>query len=121
MPYLVQPAILATRRRRSRLPRQGSQPDHFEPGLTPPQNAGSRSCPMVLGMSLATFTLLHVLISLVGIVTGFVVLYGMLHADRLPTWTAIFLASTILTSITGFFFPFEHLLPSHIVGVISLV
>ena len=76
---------------------------------------------MVLGMSLATFTLLHVLISLVGIATGFVVLYGMLRSDRLPTWTAVFLVTTILTSVTGFFFPFERLLPSHVVGVISLV
>jgi hypothetical protein len=76
---------------------------------------------MVLGMSLATFTLLHVVISLVGIATGFVVVYGLLNANGLSTWTAIFLATTVLTSVTGFFFPFEKLLPSHIVGVISLV
>ena len=76
---------------------------------------------MVLGMSLATFTLQHVVISLVGIATGFVVVYGMLNANRLTTWTAIFLATTVLTSVTGFFFPFEKLLPSHIFGVISLV
>lgn len=76
---------------------------------------------MVLGMSLATFTLVHVVISLVGIATGFVVVYGMLKSDRLSTWTAIFLATTVLTSVTGFFFPFEKLLPSHIFGIISLV
>ena len=76
---------------------------------------------MVLGMSLGTFTLLHVVISLVGIVTGFVVVFGMLSARRLGTWTAIFLATTILTSVTGFLFPFERVLPSHIFGVISLV
>ena len=76
---------------------------------------------MVLGLSLATFTLLHGVISLVGIATGFVVVLGMLRADRLSSWTAIFLATTILTSVTGFFFPFEHVLPSHIFGVISLV
>jgi hypothetical protein len=75
---------------------------------------------MVLGMSLATFTLLHVVISLVGIATGFVVVYSMLNANRLSIWTAIFLATTVLTSVTGFFFPFEKLLPSHIFGVISL-
>jgi hypothetical protein len=76
---------------------------------------------MVLGMSLATFTLLHVVISLVGIVTGFVVVAGMLTANRLPRWTAVFLATTVLTSLTGFLFPFEKLLPSHIVGIISLI
>ena len=76
---------------------------------------------MVLGMSLQTFTILHVLISLVGIGTGFVVLYGLLGANRLPGWTAVFLVTTVLTSVTGFFFPFEKLLPSHIVGIISLV
>ena len=76
---------------------------------------------MVLGMSLATFTLLHVIISLVGIATGFVVVAGMLRADRLATWTAVFLATTVLTSVTGFLFPFERLLPSHVFGVISLV
>lgn len=76
---------------------------------------------MVLGMSLATFTLLHVVISLVGIATGFVVVAGMLRANRLATWTAVFLASTVLTSVTGFMFPFERLLPSHVFGLISLV
>jgi hypothetical protein len=75
---------------------------------------------MVLGMTLAAFTLLHVLISLVGIFTGFVVVYGLLNNDRMDAWTALFLGSTILTSVTGFAFPFEHLLPSHIVGMISL-
>ena len=76
---------------------------------------------MVLGMSLQTFTVLHVIFSLVGIGTGFVVVYGMLKASRLPVWTAVFLVTTVLTSVTGFFFPFEKLLPSHIVGIISLV
>lgn len=76
---------------------------------------------MVLGMSLSTFTLLHVLISLAGIGTGFVVVYGMLNGKRLDGWTAIFLVTTALTSATGFLFPAEHLLPSHIVGTISLV
>lgn len=76
---------------------------------------------MILGMSLATFTLVHVVISLVGIATGLVVLGGMLRSQRLPGWTAVFLVTTILTSVTGFFFPFERLLPSHIVGIVSLV
>src|SRR4051794_37631239 len=79
------------------------------------------ACRMVFGMSLAAFTLLHVVISLVGIGTGIVVVVGMLGSKRLPLWTALFLATTILTSATGFLFPFEKLLPLHIVGVISLV
>ncbi len=76
---------------------------------------------MVLGMSLSTFTLLHVIISLAGIGAGFVVVYGLLNGKRLDGWTAIFLTTTVLTSVTGFLFPFEKLLPSHIVGCISLV
>jgi len=76
---------------------------------------------MVLGMSLAAFTQLHVILSLVGIATGIVVLFGMLGGKRLPGWTALFLATTVLTSATGFLFPFQQLLPSHIVGIISLV
>ena len=70
---------------------------------------------------MATFTLLHVLISLAGIGTGFIVLYGLLTGKRLDGWTAIFLVTTVLTSLTGFLFPFKHLLPSHIVGAISLL
>jgi hypothetical protein len=76
---------------------------------------------MILGMSAATFTNLHVVISLIGIACGLVVLFGMLNAKALPGWTGLFLAATILTSVTGFFFPAAHLLPSHVVGIISLV
>jgi hypothetical protein len=76
---------------------------------------------MVLGMSLSTFTLVHVLISLVGIVSGLLVVYGLIKGQRFDGGTAIFLATTVLTSLTGFLFPFTHLLPSHIVGIISLV
>jgi hypothetical protein len=76
---------------------------------------------MILGMSIPTFTLLHVLISLAGIGTGFIVVYGMLNGKRLDGWTGILLTTTVLTSVTGFLFPVEHLLPSHIVGSIALV
>jgi hypothetical protein len=62
-----------------------------------------------------------VLISLAGVGTGFIVVYGMLNGKRLDGWTGIFLVTTVLTSATGFLFPVEHLLPSHIVGTISLV
>ena len=76
---------------------------------------------MILGMSTATYSLLHVLISPIGIASGFVVLYGLLNAKRLDGWTALFLTTTALTSISGFGFPFDHLLPSHKVGIISLL
>ena len=76
---------------------------------------------MVLGMSLATFTLVHTAISLIAIASGLVAMIGLLSSRALPGWTALFLATTILTSVTGFFFPFAQLLPSHIVGIISLV
>jgi hypothetical protein len=76
---------------------------------------------MILGMSLSTFTTLHVIISLIGIVTGIVVVLGMLSGRKLGGWTAMFLATTVLTSATGFLFPFTKLLPSHVVGIISLV
>jgi hypothetical protein len=76
---------------------------------------------MILGMSVATLTIVHTAISLIGIVSGFIVVYGMLGGKRLDRWTALFLLTTVLTSVTGFLFPFDHLLPSHKVGVISLV
>jgi hypothetical protein len=76
---------------------------------------------MILGMSVATFTLLHVIISLIGIVSGLVVLFGMLGAHRLPSWTALFLLATVLTSVTGFLFPGTTLTPARIFGIISLV
>jgi hypothetical protein len=50
-----------------------------------------------------------------------VVLIGMLQSKPLEGWTALFLLTTVLTSVTGFFFPFAQFLPSHIVGVISLI
>jgi hypothetical protein len=76
---------------------------------------------MILGMSVSTFTLVHVVISLVGIFAGLVVVFGMFGSKKLDGWTALFLAATVLTSVTGFFFPFDKILPSHIVGIISLV
>jgi hypothetical protein len=76
---------------------------------------------MLLGMSLETFTLVHVLISLVGIGAGFGVLFGLLHSVPSVGWTGFFLASTILTSVTGFMFPFAGFLPSHGFAAISVV
>lgn len=68
-----------------------------------------------------TYTNGHVAVSLVGIASGALVLLGLLANRRLPVLTAIFLATTILTSVTGFGFPFGQILPSHIVGAVSLV
>src|SRR4029453_10147304 len=76
---------------------------------------------MTLGLSLEAFTRLHVALSLVGIVSGLIVLFGLIGARRLPGWTALYLVTTILTSVTGFGFPFDHLLLSHKVGIVSLV
>jgi len=76
---------------------------------------------MIWGMSAGTFTLVHVVISLIGILSGFVIALGLLKSSRSTAWTAIFLLTTILTSVTGFGFPFARFLPSHWVGVISLV
>ena len=74
---------------------------------------------MIFGMTPLTF--MHVVISLVGIGSGFVVVYGLLAAKRLDVWTAIFLATTVLTSITGFFFPFVRMTPAQAVGLLSLL
>lgn len=75
---------------------------------------------MILGMSFVTFTVVHVVISLIGIASGIAVLLGMLNDKKLESATALFLATTVLTSVTGFMFPFSQLLPSHVVGAISL-
>src|SRR5271169_3668936 len=71
-------------------------------------------------MILSIFTLTHVAISLVGIFSGFVVMFGLLGGKRLDGWTALFLSTTVATSVTGFFFPVHHFMPSHAVGIISL-
>jgi len=76
---------------------------------------------MILGMSISTFTLLHVVLSLIGIAAGFIVVAGMLGSKKLDGWAGLFLLTTILTSVTGYFFPADRVLPSHIVGALSLV
>ena len=73
---------------------------------------------MILGMP--TFTFVHVVISLIGIFSGVVAVFGLLNSRKLPVWSAAFLISTALTSITGFLFPFQKFLPSHALGIISL-
>jgi hypothetical protein len=76
---------------------------------------------MILGMTASTDTFVQVALSLVGIGSGFVVLYGLLTRKQFNGWTALFLVSTVATSVPWFGFPFERLLPSHNVGIIPLV
>jgi hypothetical protein len=76
---------------------------------------------MILGMTVETFTKLHVVISLIGIGSGLAVVFGMVAGRLRDGWTTLFLLSTVLTSLSGFGFPFDHLLPSHQVGIVSLV
>jgi hypothetical protein len=74
-----------------------------------------------MSSGLAVFTFLHVLLSLAGILAGLVVVFGFLTAKRLDGWTAVFLSTTVLTSVTGFLFPVHKFMPSHAVGIISLI
>jgi hypothetical protein len=74
---------------------------------------------MIFGMT--TFTFVHVLLSLIGIFAGIIVMFGLFAGKRLDGWTAIFLVSTVATSVTGFLFPFHRFMPSHGVGIVSLV
>jgi hypothetical protein len=74
-----------------------------------------------MSIGLKIFTLFHVALSLIGIASGFVVTCGLLTARRLDRWTAVFLATTIATSATGFFFPVHHFTPAHAFGILSLL
>src|SRR5882724_465447 len=72
-------------------------------------------------MMLRVYTIIHTLISLVGIFTGLIVLFGMLAGKRLDGWTKRFLITTVATSVTGFFFPFHGFTPAIAVGIMSLL
>lgn len=76
---------------------------------------------MILGLSITMYTLLHVVLSLVGIVAGLVVAGGLVAGTRHERWAAVFLVTTVAANVSGFGFPFVHFLPSHAVGLISLV
>jgi hypothetical protein len=76
---------------------------------------------MIIGMSLHAFTVVHVIITLIAIATGFVVMFGMLGSHRLGSWTAIFWLMTLLTSVTGFMFPINGFTPALGVGGIAMV
>lgn len=76
---------------------------------------------MILGMTTATYTFVHVLLSLVGIGSGLVVLFGLLKGRRVDGLTAIFLITTVATSVTGFGFPFDHFTPGIKLGILSMI
>jgi hypothetical protein len=76
---------------------------------------------MIVGMSVETFTLVHVIITLVAIASSFIVMFGMLASKRLPGWTAICLLFTVLTSVTGFMFPIHGFTPALGTGIISMI
>src|SRR5262249_55156384 len=83
--------------------------------------AWERRSSMIIGMSGGAFTGLHVAISIVGIVSGVVVLVAMLKSKAPAGWTALFLATTVLTSVTGFLFPATGFTPAQVFGIASLV
>jgi len=76
---------------------------------------------MILGMSTSLFTSIHVVLSLIGILSGLIVLGGMLASKRLQGWSGVFLWTTVLTSATGFLFHSKSFGPPHVVGLISLI
>jgi hypothetical protein len=70
---------------------------------------------------MSTFTLAHVVLSLFGIGSGLVVIFGLAASKRLDKWTMLFLITTLATSLTGFLFPFHKFLPSHVIGIVLLI
>jgi hypothetical protein len=76
---------------------------------------------MMLGLSLSAFTTLHVIITLIAIVAGLIVMFGMVNSTRPAGLTAIFLIFTILTSVTGFMFPFNGVTPGILIGILSCI
>lgn len=76
---------------------------------------------MIFGVTTHTYTVIHVALSLIGIASGLVVVFGLLGRKRLDGLTALFLVTTVLTSATGFGFPFDHLTPANKLGILSLI
>jgi hypothetical protein len=68
-----------------------------------------------------TYTLVHVILSLIGIISGLIVLFGLLRSNRMNGWTLLFLVTTVATSVTGFGFPFHGVTPAIILGILSLI
>ena len=86
-----------------------------------PLHTRDGGAPWFIGLSIQTFTIVHIVISLVAIASGLIVLFGMLGAHRLPAWTALFLVTTILTSVTGFMFPINGFTPGLGIGAVSML
>ncbi|HEY6852048.1 MAG TPA: hypothetical protein VI320_38295 [Terracidiphilus sp.] len=76
---------------------------------------------MILGLSTAAFTQLHVLISLIGIAAGLLALFGLLAGKLYRLMSSLFLITTVLTSVTGFLFPFHGMTPGIILGILSMI
>src|SRR5476649_2252820 len=76
---------------------------------------------MIIGLSIATFTILHVIITLIAIATGFIVMFGMVCSKKMSGWSAIFWLTTLLTSVTGFMFPIHGFTPALGVGGFAMV
>jgi hypothetical protein len=76
---------------------------------------------MIIGLSVQNFTILHVVITLIAIVSGFIVMFGMFGSKRLSVWTAIFWLTTILTSVTGFMFPYHGFTPAIGTGIVAMI
>jgi len=74
-----------------------------------------------MSSGLAAFTLFHVALSLVGILAGLVVVFGLIAGKWLKGWTGLFLTTTVATSATGFLFPYHGFKPSYAVGIVSLL
>jgi len=74
-----------------------------------------------MSSGLAAFTLFHVALSLVGILAGLVVVFGLIAGKWLKGWTGLFLTTTVATSATGFLFPYHEFKPSYAVGIVSLL
>jgi hypothetical protein len=76
---------------------------------------------MILGMSLSAYITFHVALSLIGIATGVIVLFGLIAGRLYSLLTGVFLFTTVATSVTGFFFPFHVITPGIKLGILSLV
>lgn len=75
---------------------------------------------MILGLSTTAFTILHVVLSLAGIGAGLIAVFGLIRAKLLSNWNAFYLFTAVLTSLTGFLFPFKGITPGIVLGVLSL-
>ena len=76
---------------------------------------------MIFGLSTGLYTGIHVVLSLIGILSGFLLLFTLIGRKKHTFWTPVFFVTNILTDVTGFLFPFKGITPGIILGVLSLV